>query len=75
MTGSGQITQDFTFTDVDPGIYTLLITKKAHTSFIVQTIVVGEDDLDLTQDNRETVRLMTLLCGDINGDEMINVRS
>ena len=33
---------------------------------------MGEEDLDLTQDSREAVRLMTLRCCDINGDEIID---
>ena len=71
--GIGQQTQTFEFSEgVAPGTYTLIITKPGHTSFTVQTIVVGEEDLDLTQDSREAVSLMTLRCGDINGDNMIN---
>jgi hypothetical protein len=35
-------------------------------------VVVGGADVDLTQDGRPEVRLMSLLCGDINGDGMIN---
>ena len=70
--GIGQAEQDFAFEGVEPGTYTLVVTKPGHTSFTVQNIVVGEEDLDLTQDSRESVRLMTLLCGDINGDGMIN---
>ena len=70
--GIGQHTQDFNFKEVEPGTYTLVITKAQHTSFTVRTIVVGDEDLDLTKDSRAAVRVMTLLCGDINGDNMIN---
>jgi hypothetical protein len=72
-TGFGQVTQPFTFAGVAPGRYDLAITKPAHTSFTVQGIVVvSNTNLDLTKDSREAVRCMTLLCGDINGDNMIN---
>gem|GEM_PF-1828017 len=71
-TGSGQIEQTFTFASVMPGTYTLVISKPAHTSFTVQTVVVENENVDLTQDARPDVKLMTLRCGDINGDRMIN---
>jgi len=70
--GYGQTTQDFTFKNVEPGDYTLVITKDAHTTFTVQKVTVGDGGLDLTQDNRFSGGVMTLLCGDINGDGMIN---
>ena len=71
--GSGQRDQDFTFENVEPGTYMLVITKDAHTKFTVQTIVVSDGDLDLTLDSRPEVQLITLLCGDINKDGFINV--
>jgi len=64
----GQQNQSFTFPAVAPGDYTLLITKTAHTSFTVQHITVGTENIDLTA----SLGVMTLLCGDINGDGMIN---
>jgi Leucine-rich repeat (LRR) protein len=70
--GSGQVEQPFAFPAVEPGTYTLVITKDAHTSFTVRNIVVGAGDVDLTKDNRPEVRLMTMRCGDINGDGNIN---
>ena len=69
---SEQIEQSFTFENVAPGNYTLVVTKPSHTSYTVQTIEVGNEDVDLTQDSRPAVRLMTLLCGDMNSDGMIN---
>jgi hypothetical protein len=70
--GSGQREQRFTFSGVAPGTYTLIISKAAHTSFTVRSIVVIDNDVDLMQDARPEVRLMTLRCGDINGDGNIN---
>ncbi|MCL1975953.1 MAG: dockerin type I domain-containing protein [Firmicutes bacterium] len=68
----GQAEQKFLFPNVAPGTYDLVITKEAHTKFTVKNIEVGEAGLDLTQDPRPAVQLMTLRCGDLNGDGMIN---
>jgi len=70
--GNGRHEQSFTFKYVEPGTYTLVITKAAHLKFTVHNVVVGEEDLDLTQDGREAVRLISMTCGDINGDGQIN---
>jgi hypothetical protein len=70
--GSGQCTQEFALKGVEPGTYTLVATKAAHAGFIVHNIVVEDKALDLTDDSRPDVQLMTLRCGDINGDGNIN---
>ena len=70
--GSEAVTQSFAFTGVMPGTYTLVIAKPGHTSLTVYNIVVGNADVNLAQDSRPAVRSLTLLCGDINGDDMIN---
>jgi hypothetical protein len=70
--GSGQAEQDFSFAGVEPGTYTLVVSKPAHADFIVHNIVVENQDVDLTADKRPEVQLMTLRCGDINGDGNIN---
>ena len=67
-----QHTQDFTFFDVAPGEYSLVVTKPAHVSFTVQTVLIGDEDVDLADDIRPEVRLMALPCGDLNGDGMVN---
>ena len=69
---SGQIEQSFEFQIVTPGIYSLVITKVAHTSFTVKNIVVGSEDVDLTCSDRPDVSVMTLRCGDISEDGLIN---
>ena len=71
-TGSSHVEQTFSLEGVVPGTYTLVVTKPTHTPFTVQTIVVGEQNVDLTQDARPEVKQMILPCGDINGDNMIN---
>jgi hypothetical protein len=71
--GNGQTPQNFKFTGVVPGTYILEITKLTHTKFTVNNIIVDNKDLDLTQDSRSAVKVMTLLYGDINNDGFINV--
>jgi alpha-tubulin suppressor-like RCC1 family protein len=70
--GSGQKEQSFAFAGVEPGTYTLLIQKAAHADFTVRNIVVAGNNVDLTNSARPELRLMTLRCGDINGDGNIN---
>ncbi|MCL2153200.1 MAG: InlB B-repeat-containing protein, partial [Oscillospiraceae bacterium] len=71
-TETGQKEQAFAFEGVYAGVYTLEITKDAHTIFIVNNIVVDDDHVDLTRHVNSAVSVMTLLCGDINGDGEIN---
>lgn len=68
----GLDTQSFSFEDVKPGVYTLVITKEGHTSFTVKNIIVGNDNVDLTTDTRSEIQVMTMRCGDIDGNNMIN---
>jgi len=70
--GSGQHDQSFTFESIDPGTYTLVITKEVHLKYTVHNVVVNYADLDLTQDPREKVQLISLISGDLNGDGQIN---
>ena len=77
ISGSSQTDQPFRFTNVDPGTYTLIITKSSHLSYTLNNIeigVAGETVLDLTQDSRDVVKLMTLLCGDLNSDGIIDAK-
>jgi hypothetical protein len=57
---------------VVPGVYSLVIVKDVHTKFTVRTVIVKEEDLDLTLDSRPEVQLMRLRSGDINGDGLVN---
>ena len=68
---TSQADQVFVFEGVAPGSYSLVISKTAHTRYIFQTVDVDSDDINLTPGTRGTVPL-TLLCGDINGNGMIN---
>jgi hypothetical protein len=73
-TGVDQVEQRFTIENVEPGMYTLVVTKPAHTSFTIQDIVVTDEDIDLTQDDREEIKLITLTVGDIDGNGQIDKR-
>jgi len=57
---------------VAPGTYDLVISKAAHTKFTVQNVVVEDEDLDLLMSSRPETQLISLRCGDINGDGLIN---
>ena len=70
--GYGQVEQEFTIKGVVPGKYDLVIIKDAHTKFTVKNMEVSNDNVDLSEDIRPEVQLMTLRCGDINGDGLIN---
>ncbi len=62
----------FKFENVASGTYTLEASKPVHTKFTLQDIVVYNEDIDLTQDEREEVKVMIIPCGDINGNGNIN---
>ena len=51
----------------------MVITKDAHLKFTVNNIVVGDDDVDLTNDSRPAVQLIKLIAGDINGDGIVEM--
>jgi hypothetical protein len=69
---TGQQEQAFAFERVASGVYTLEITKEAHTKFTVNNVVVDEKNVDLTRSTHSAVSIITLLYGDINGDGEIN---
>ena len=71
-TGSGQVTQDFSFNAVAPGTYDLVVTKDAHLTYTVKGVVVGDSPLDLTTMTGKAYQTITLLCGDIDGNGFIN---
>ena len=71
-TGSGQVTQDFSFNAVAAGTYDLVVTKDGHLTYTVKGVVVGDSPLDLTTMTGKAYQTITLLCGDINGDGSIN---
>lgn len=70
--GIGQVTQDFIISNVAPGTYDLVVTKEGHLSYTVTGVVVDSENLDLTKNANASISTITLLCGDMNGDETIN---
>ena len=71
-TGSGQVTQNFSFNAVAPGTYDLVVTKSAHLKYTVKNITVGNAPLDLTAHSNAAIRNIMLPAGDVNGDGTIN---
>ena len=69
---SGQVTQDFTFKEVDTGTYDLVVTKACHLTYTIKNMVVGESPIDLTAMTGKAYSTITLLAGDVNGDGSIN---
>jgi len=70
--GFGQVDQKFILKNVEPGNYTLTVTKQTHLDFVLTDVTVGSDGLDLTQHTDPIISMITLPCGDINGDGFIN---
>jgi hypothetical protein len=71
--GGGLVEQKYVFSNVDAGTYTIVVSKDTHTEFTIETVIVVEDAVNLERDQRAAVRPITMLCGDINGDGMINM--
>ena len=69
--GSGQVTQDFAIENVEAGTYTLTVAKAAHTRFTVTNVVV-DGDVAMGRHARDEIKVMTLVCGDLNGDGYVN---
>ena len=69
---SGQVTQDFNLDTVAAGEYDLVVTKAAHLPYTVKNVKVEGTDLDLTKLTDKPYSTITLLAGDVNGDEKIN---
>ena len=72
--GFGTIVQEFELPSVPEGVYDLKISKPIHLSYTLTGIIVGSDDLDLTINPDNSIKTITLPCGDINDDGLINDR-
>ena len=73
-TGSGQVTQDFSFNAVAAGTYDLVVTKDAHLTYTVKNVVVGDGPLDLTAMTGKAYSTITLIPGDLNNDGSVNTQ-
>jgi len=69
--GSGQFVQDFTIRGVTADMYTLVVTKPVHTKFVVDNVEVNKDVV-MRNHPRSAIQVITLLCGDIDGNNLIN---
>jgi len=69
--GSGQTTQVFTLHGVAEGVYTMVVTKTEHTKFTVTNFIVDKN-IEMVDLENPTLQVITLLCGDINNDGVIN---
>ncbi len=65
--GSGQVTQQFTMSEIEEGIYDMVISKEGHLTYTITGINVSSEDIDLTQSEKEYSNI-TLIAGDVNGD-------
>jgi len=62
----------FTFYNLQPGTYSIVVTKPGHTSFTINNVVVeAGGNIDLTQDPRFP-EVLPVFPGDINGDGYID---
>lgn len=71
-TGSGIKTQPFGFTNVLPGEYTLVVIKNGQLKYIINKIIVGNQNIDLKNDSRIASGVISLVCGDVNGDGRVD---
>jgi hypothetical protein len=71
-TGFGRTTQGFTLKNVPEGIYTLVVSKGTHLDYTITRVAVGNGGLNLTLDPDDSINTISLRCGDINGDGLIN---
>lgn len=69
---SGQATQSFSISGVVPGTYDLVVTKAGHLTYTIKGVVVGSSNVDLTASSNTNISTITLLAGDLNGDDKIN---
>lgn len=66
-------TQDFTFSDIPAGKYTLVVEKKGCTFYVVEGLEVGTAELDLTKSDNSQVSTMRLVQGDLDGNGTVTV--
>ena len=74
MPASGaQFEQTFTFENVIPGTYDLIVTKNGHLKYTVKNIIVGANGLDLTKNVNANIKLIALIGGDTDNNGGINI--
>ena len=71
---SGQVTQSFTLAGVASGTYDLVVTKAGHLTYTITGVVVGTGNVDLTADTSKVYSTITLLAGNMDGNNAINLQ-
>ncbi len=69
---TGSITRDFSLTVNSPGTYSIKITKADALDYVINNIVITENDIDLTKSSKSEISHIRLTSGDINGDGYID---
>lgn len=63
---------DFQIESVPAGTYLLVVVKPGNTHFVVENLVVGNYNIDLTTESYPVeIQRMSLIPGDINGDGLV----
>ena len=70
----GQNVRAFEITDVEDGVYDLVITAEGHLSFTVTGINVSGENVDLTQSGKAELSTITLVAGDVNRDGCVDLK-
>ena len=73
-TGSGQVTQSFSIEGVAAGTYDLVVTKAGHLTYTITGVKVESGNVDLTVDTSKAYSTITLLAGNMDGNNAINLQ-
>lgn len=71
---AGLNVREFTFKNVEDGVYDLVITADRHLSFTVAGIDVSGENVDLTQSDKAELSTITLVAGDVNNDGCVDLK-
>ena len=71
---SGQVTQNFTLTGVASGTYDLVVTKPGHLTYTITGVKVESGNVALTADTSKVYSTITLLAGNMDGNNAINLQ-
>ena len=72
--GNNLVTQQFELKEVTAGTYDLVVTKPGHLKYTITGIVVGEEDIDLSEHSNEEIADICLISGDVNDDGCIDLK-
>ena len=71
-TSGSQYTWTFTFSEVEMGSYDLVIKKDGHLTYTVTGVQVTDHPLDLSVHSDASVKVLSMLAGNMNSDSAIN---